>query len=418
MIIDLPVEHINPAYRKHLYAKQRTQIFYGGSSSGKSVFLAQRAIIDLLNGGRNYLICRQVGRTLRRSVFNELQKIINEWRINDLFTINLTEQIITATNGYQILFSGLDDPEKIKSITPAKGVITDVWIEEATETQEQAIKQLYKRLRGGSDKTAKRLTMSFNPILRTHWIYQSEFSPIAWTDDQRQHVTNDLLILKTTYRDNTFLTQQDRDELEKERDSYFYDVYTLGNWGVLGDIIFTNWRTEELKGKISQFTNHRDGLDFGFASDPAAFVATHYDRANKTIYIYDELYERGLTNDVLAEQVRPLAADRPFAADSAEPKSIKELQRYGLRVFPTRKGQDSVWHGIQWLQQQTILIDPRCINTRNEFQQYQWRKDRDGNAIRQPVDKNNHAIDALRYAYEEEIAGGTNWGHNPLAARR
>ena len=396
----------NPVYLPHLTNLARTQIFYGGSGSGKSVFLAQRCIWDMLNGERNYLICRQVGRTVRKSVFNEVYKVITDWGVISLFDVNKTDGVITCHNGYQILFVGLDDPEKIKSITPAKGVITDVWVEEGTEAERGTIKQLYKRQRGGSDKTPKRLTLSFNPILRSHWIFEDYFSSVAWADDQTQYSGDELSILKTWYIHNRFLTPDDVRDLTNEKDPYYHNVYTLGNWGVLGNVIFTNWRSEDLSGMRLQWANRRHGLDFGFSSDPAAVVITHYDRMRKTIYVYDELYERGLTNDLLAAEVSERIQQDDVKCDSAEPKSIAELRRYGVNARPAVKGKDSVLHGIQWLQQQSIIIDSRCVNMRNELQQYKWEEDKDGNAIRRPVDRNNHLIDALRYAYEDEARGG------------
>jgi phage terminase large subunit len=180
-------------------------------------------------------------------------------------------------------------------------------------------------------------------------------------------------------------------------------VYTLGNWGVLGNVIFTNWSAEDLSKMQDQFTNQRVGLDFGFSSDPAAVIVTHYDRAKKTIYVFDELYELGLTNDILAEGVKSKIGEYYVTCDSAEPKSITELQRYGVNARTASKGKDSVLHGIQWLQQQKIVIDSRCINTRNELQQYKWKEDAGGNSLPVPVDKNNHLIDALRYAYESDM---------------
>jgi len=392
----------NPAYRPYLDCMTDTQIYYGGSSSGKSVFLAQRVVYDLLNGGRNYLVCRQVGRTIRTSVFTEICKVIIDWGLLGLFAINKSDMVITCSNGYQVLFAGLDDVEKLKSVTPAKGVITDVWVEEATEVEQASIKQLYKRQRGGSEKTPKRMTFSFNPVLQSHWLYSEYFSRVAWADGQTVYNGDDLSILKTTYKDNRFLTAADVKRLESETDKYFYNVYTLGNWGVLGSVIFTNWRVEDLSGMRSQFTNRRNGLDFGFSSDPAAMVVSHYDRMRKTIYIYGELYERGLTNDLLAGEVKAVIGNDAITCDSAEPKSIAELRRYGVNSYPAAKGKDSVLFGIQWLQQQTIVIDASCINARNEFQQYKWREDKDGNAMRQPVEVNNHIIDALRYAYESD----------------
>lgn len=393
----------NAVYLPHLDNLDRTQIFYGGSGSGKSVFLAQRCVFDVMQGKRNYLVCRQVARTIRKSVFNEVKKVISDFSVKHLFNINQTDLVITCKNGCQILFAGLDDPEKIKSITPEKGVITDVWIEEATETERNTVKDLYKRQRGGSDDTAKRMIMSFNPILQSHWIYEEYFSGIGWADKQTEYKGNDLTILKTWYIHNRFLTPEDVRDLENETDSYFYNVYTLGNWGVLGNLIFTNWTVEDLSELRDQFVNRRVGLDFGYSSDPAAMPVTHFDRAHKTIYIFDELYERGLTNDMLAVEVKAKINEDYITCDSSEPKSIAELNRYGVNARGASKGKDSVIHGIQWLQQQKIVIDVGCINTRNEFQQYKWKEDAGGYAMPVPVDKNNHLIDALRYAYEADM---------------
>lgn len=401
--IDVKIQRgvFNAVYLPYLDCMARTQIYYGGSASGKSVFLAQRAVVDILAGGRNYLVCRAVARTIKGSVFNEIEKVIVTWGLSAEFSINQTDRAITCRNGYQILFVGLDDTEKIKSITPRKGAITDIWVEEATEVQPDDLKQLYKRQRGGSDRAPKRLTLSFNPILRSHHIYQTYFAPLAWADDQVSYDSPDLSILKTWYIHNRFLTAGDIADLENEGDEYFRNVYTLGNWGVLGDVIFTNWRVEDLSSMRSQFTNRRAGLDFGFASDPAGFVLTHYDKPRKTIYIFDELYERGLTNPALAEAIKPAATGLMVVGDSSEPKSIAEIQQCGVGIVGAKKGKDSVNFGVQWLQQQTIVVDKACINAANELRQYQWRKDKDGNSIRQPVDKNNHLIDALRYAYED-----------------
>ena len=151
-----------------------------------------------------------------------------------------------------------------------------------------------------------------------------------------------------------------------------------------------------------QFTNRRNGLDFGFSDDPAAISRSHYERNHKTIYLFDELYEHGLTNDILAERAKAMIGEDFITCDSAEPKSIAELQREGVRAVGAVKGKDSVHHGIQWLQQQKIVIDTSCIQAQNEFRQYHWKEDKNGNALPQPVDKNDHLIDATRYAYEKD----------------
>lgn len=399
--LNVSTEIFNDVYIPYLFDDTPTQIFYGGSSSGKSVFLAQRTVLDLMKGGRNYLIVRNVAKTIRGSVYNEIIKAISNMGLNNFFTIQKSEFTITCFNGYQILFCGLDDPEKIKSITPAKGVITDIWVEEATEIDYNAYKQLTKRLRGRS-KVSKRLILSFNPILQDHWIYK-EFFLNVWDDSKRKYKDDKLSILKTTYKDNKFLTEQDIRSLENETDKYFYEVYTLGNWGVLGTVIFKNWRVEDLSWLKDIADNHRNGLDFGFAEDPSALVHTHYDRKKKTIYVLDELYMAGLTNDLLAEEVKKIIGNQLVVCDSAEPKSIKELRQHGVNAIGAKKGKDSVNHGIQWLQQQTIVVDVNCQNMKNELMKYRWKEDKNGNVLPVPVDKDNHLIDALRYAYEDEF---------------
>jgi phage terminase large subunit len=394
---------INDVYIPYLDDFSRTQIFYGGSSSGKSWFLAQRCITDVLAGGRNYLVCRQVARTIRSSVFQQVERVIREAGLLGYFTINKSDALITCKNGYQIIFAGLDDVEKIKSIVPAIGVITDIWIEEATETDRGAVKDLYKRQRGGDENTRKRMTLSFNPILQSHWIYEEFFKSIAWADGQKEYMSDELSIQKTTYLDNRFLTTQDHHDLENETDKYRYNVYSLGNWGILGHVIFTNWRVEDLSGMMAQFTNHRNGLDFGFSADPAALWVSHYDAKHKRIYLFDELYERGLTNDLLAVEVKNRIGTDYVVCDSAEPKSIAELQQYGVSALAAVKGKDSVLFGIQWLQQQEIIIDSKCVNAKNEISTFHWQEDANGNAIRRPVEKNDHLIAAGRYAHEGDM---------------
>ena len=413
--VNIPPEIINPIYRQYLDDKTRTQIYFGGSASGKSVSLAQKAIENILHGGRNWLICRAVQKNNRQSTFAECRKIITTWKLSELFTINKTDMTITCINDYQIIFAGLDDVEKIKSITPLVGVITDIWVEEATQVDDQSkIKQLEKRLRGGGVEN-KCLILSFNPILQTHWIAKEYFAQtgMTWSNTAKESATgesiakeyrtDELLIVKTTHWDNEFLTVQDHKQLESEVDEYFYNVYTLGNWGVLGDVIFTNWHVKDLTSMKNTFDNYRYGIDFGFSADPATVHQSHYDKRDKIIYITGELYEKGLTNDGLYNAAYPIIGRGFVKADSAEPKSIYELKSKGMHITGAMKGKDSILFGIQWLQQQTIYVDPSCVNTIMELQQYQWKKDKDGNSTNIPVDKNNHLIDAIRYAYDDDM---------------
>ena len=398
---------INDVYEPYLYEYARTQIFYGGSSSGKSWFLSQRCVLDVLTGGRNYLVCRQTARTIRGSVYQQIERVIREAGLLDYFTLNKSDAVITCQNGYQILFAGLDDVEKIKSLVPANGVITDIWIEEATETERGDVKDLYKRQRGGDEQTLKRMILSFNPILQSHWIYNEHFASVAWSDEQKEYKSDDLFILKTTYKDNRYLTTQDHADLENEKDKYRYNVYSLGNWGILGHVIFTNWKVEDLSEMHAQFTNHRNGLDFGFSVDPSALWVAHYDKAHKRIYVYKELYQKGLTNDLLADEVKKMIGTDYVVCDSAEPKSIVELQGYGIKATGAAKGKDSVLFGYQWLQQQEIIIDKNCVNTKMEVSTAHWLEDAGGNAMLKPSGINDHLISAGRYAHEQDMT--QNW---------
>lgn len=400
--LEISPERLNPVYLRHLLPNQhRYQIVFGGSSSGKSVAVAQRAVLDVFGGKRNYLVVRNVARTLRQSSFNEIVKQISEFGLTDYFKVNKADLVITCTlNRKQILFAGLDDPEKIKSITPQDGVITDIWVEEATECDRAAVKQLDKRLRGRSD-AKKRLTLTFNPILQEHWIYSEYFS--IW-DDSKQYVESDeydLSILKTTYKDNRFLAPDDIANLENETDPYYYEVYTLGNWGVLGAVIFKNWRVEDFSCLESAFDRYRHGVDWGFGVDPFAYVKVHYDKPRRRLYVCDEICAVGLLNRESAAMVKPHVGKDRVICDSAEPKSIEEFRGYGINAEGAVKGPGSIEHGIKFLQGLEIIIHTRCQQARNEFTRYKYKEDKSGNVLPVPVDRDNHIIDAIRYALED-----------------
>lgn len=394
----MPSALLNEVYRPSLCDTRRYQLFYGGAGSGKSAFVATRAALDLLCG-RNILIVRQVAKTLRASCWNELQKAIDRLGAGALFDVKVSDLTITARNcGAQALFCGLDDVEKIKSLTPRSGVLTDIWLEEATEAAYGDFKQLDKRLRGLSAHE-KRFTMTFNPVANTHWLFKQFFTRVP-QDAQRWQDEN-VSILRTTYRDNRFLTPDDVRALESERDPYYYQVYTLGQWGVLGDAIFHNVRVCDITDDMGGET--RAGLDFGYASDPCGFLLARYDARSRRVMVTHEMCKRGLTNRMLADEIAPVLCRHDVFCDSAEPKSIAELRAYGLRAHAVRKGPDSVLHGIQWLRQQEILVSPSCPTLAGELATYRWQRDRDGNALPRPVDSDNHLIDALRYALENDM---------------
>lgn len=378
--------YVNDVYIPFLSEERSTQIYYGGSSSGKSFFLAQRVVMDNLRGV-NWLLTRNIGKTIRNSLFNEIKKAISAYEVNHLYSINKSDMVITCKeNGKQILFAGLDDVEKLKSITPANGVLERIWIEEATEVKREAYLQLKKRLRGYSP-FKKAIILSFNPILKTHWIYKDFFK--NWQDDKTIYRDSDISILKTTYKDNKFLTDGDIYSLENESDEYFRNVYTYGNWGVLGHVIFKNWIVEDLSESISGFDHIYNGMDFGYSSDPNALIRLHLDKKNKKIYVFDEWYQAGMSDDELAEVCRGFFKGGIITCDSSEPKTIDYLSLNGINAVPAVKGPDSINRGIRYLQGYEIVINKDCQNFRNEIEQYHWKEDKYGNAMAKPVDANN-----------------------------
>ena len=391
---------VNPAYLAYLNKPQFVQIYYGGSSSGKSYFIAQKIVLDNLDGV-NWLCCRNVAKTIRNSTFNEITKAISKMGLMQYYSINKTDMAITCKlNNKQILFVGLDDPEKVKSITPVSGVLECVFIEEATETTYDAYKQLTKRLRGKTEHS-KHIILAFNPILKTHWIYSEFFS--MWEDVKSHYEDERVSILKTTYKDNIFLTEDDRKLLEDESDPYYYSVYSLGNWGVLGHVIFKNWRVEDLSEQIPTFDRIYSGMDFGYAIDPNALIKIHLDKKRKKIYVFDEWYQAGMSDEELVRVCKDFFGKQIITCDSAEPKTIDYLALHNLNVTPAIKGADSINRGIRFLQGYEIIIDVRCQHFKNEIEQYHWKEDKQGNAMAKAVDENNHLIDALRYAVESEM---------------
>jgi phage terminase large subunit len=400
--LDIDPDVFNSIYLKYQFNNNnRYQIYFGGSSSGKSVSLAQRAVLDIIGGKRNYLVVRNVQSTIKRSCLNEITKAISGFKLTQYFDVNKTDMIITCNlNDMQILFCGLDDVEKVKSITPKKGVITDIWVEEATECDKKDIKQLDKRLRGLS-KVIKRLTLSFNPILKDHWIFEEYFG--IWEDDKQYIEKDNASILKTTYKDNRFLTADDIAALENETDKYYYEVYTLGNWGTLGAVIFKNWRVEDFSDIEKSFDSYRHGVDWGFAEDPFAYIKSHYDRMRKRLYICDEVEAVDLLNSQSAPMVKERAGHERVTCDCAEPKSVAEYKTLGINAKGAKKGQGSVEYGIKFLQGLEIIVHPRCKCFKAEINKYKYKEDKNGKVLPVPVDKDNHLLDGLRYSLEDDM---------------
>lgn len=415
---------INQVYNDELFNSKHTKeadiiILYGGSSSGKSYYtLGQHIPLSFAKGEkRNWLILRKVNRTVKKSVYNEFKKGIISLGIDSDFRENKSEQIFTHKSGYQVIFSGLDDREKIKSITPAKGVITNIVMEEATDFDRQDLKQLEKRLRGKSEYK-KQIWLLFNPIHRTHWIYEDFFKD-HWEDkrykDNSYHIQKitaqgrNIIIIRVTHYDNKQLEEDDRRKLETEVDEYMFKVYTLGEFGVIGETIFKNWVKDDLSDLEESWEYFYYGLDFGFNPDPNALLKVGINERKKEIYIFQEWGGINLDNEEIAEAIKPIVNTNPVICDSAEPKSLKELKKYRIHAIEAKKPQGSIKTGIKYLQKFKIIVDYKCRNTIRELSTYKNETDKNGNVLPQPEDKNNHWIDALRYALNKKIMSNTGF---------
>lgn len=378
----------NKVYKEAKLSKARYRIIYGGAGSGKSRYVAQETILCMLeNKEYSYLIVRKTGKSIRNTAFQELSDVIELYDLGKLFKINQIEMSITCSTGARLISSGLDNVEKLKSVTG----INRIWVEEASEITEKDLVQLNLRLRGVNE-IGYQITLTFNPISELHWIKRRFF-------DVGQPNT---FILKTTYLDNKFIDDEYKASLESMKiyDPNEYRIYALGEWGSMGNMIFTNWEKQDLRELKKGFDNYFYGLDFGFADDPTAFLAMHYDSKKKIIYITDEWFEKGAFIDDIAKEIQPYVKDDIVTCDSSEPRSIADLKRHNIKAYGAKKGPGSIEHSIKWIQGHKIIIDEFCVNMIKELSSYKWRQDKDGNAIPKPVDKDDHGISAMRYGLE------------------
>ena len=386
------VKDKSPAFVPLFKNKKRYEIVWGGAGSGKSHIVARKLLYRILKESHikhNFLIIRKVDRTIKRSVFALMKNIISRWGMQSEFDINLTDKTLTyKLNGSQIMFSGLDDAEKLKSI---EGV-TSIWCEEATELTQDDFEQLDLRLRGNTG-ALKQITFTFNPISEQHWIKKVFF------DDPIQGV----FTLKTTYLDNSFIDDDYKTVMEnkKKTNPRFYNIYCLGNWGTADGLIFSNVNARMIRPEEVAGLEYVQGLDFGYTNDPSAFNQTYIDMKNKKIYVYDGFYQKGMSNAEIAESIKSMQGHkRVTTADSSEPKSIDYISKKGVNIRGAMKGAGSISTGLDFLLEFEIIVNTHLIEFMVEFNNYCWGVDKNGKATNKPTDDFNHFIDSLRYACE------------------
>ncbi len=366
------------------------EVYYGGAGSGKSYGAAQKVLLKSMNVRRKVLVIRKVGTTLRDSIFQLFLDLLAEAGLSRVSEVSRTDMRIALPNGSLILFKGLDDREKIKSITG----ITDMVLEEATELSEDDFMQLRLRLR--PPDPSPQIYLMFNPVSKANWVYGYFFANTP---------PDDTKIIQTTYKDNRFLPPEYCATLEdmRRRSPAYYRIYALGEFATLDKLVFPCVERRIVAEEECKGLRFWCGLDFGYVNDPSALVWGYYDEENRRIYITGEYVRKGLLNDGIAEAIKALGLSKEvIIADCAEQKSIAEIKRAGVpRIRPAEKGRDSVVHGLAWMNQHDIIVDERLDAMREELENYTWKKDKaTGEYINEPIDAFNHCIDAARYGLQ------------------
>ena len=367
----------------------RLEVYYGGAGSGKSYGAFQKVILKALNLRRKVLVIRKVGATLRDSVYQLALDQLAECGLLRSSRVNRSDFRIELPNGSLFLFKGLDDREKIKSITG----ITDIVIEEATELTEEDFTQLSLRLRPPDPDP--QIYLMFNPVSKANWVYRYFF----------EQPPADAFILHTNYKDNRFLPPEYCATLEdmQHRNPAYYRIYALGGVCDAGPAGISVRRAPDRFGGRGAGCQAVGGVGFWLRQRPIGAGVGVLVEAAHTIYITGEYVKTGMLNDEIAARIIELGLSKEvITADCAEQKSIAEIKRAGVyRIRPSRKGPDSVVHGIQWINQQRIVIDERCTHTLEETENYTWKKERKtGEYINEPEDAYNHCLDAVRYGLQ------------------
>ena len=377
----------------------------GGRGSAKSSFISVEIVLGIMrDAGKglhtNAVVLRRYGVTLRESVFEQIGWAVNALGVSQLWRDSVSPMSYTyLPTGQKILFRGVDDPTKAKSIKFSKGWAKYLWYEECVEFEgDEKLRNINQSvLRGGADFF---VFYSFNPPKSArNWVNQ--YVAIEREDTLVHHST--YLTVPPEWLGEQFIVEADH--LKEVKPEAYRHEY-LGEVTGTGGEVFANVTLRAITDEeVSRFDKLRRGIDWGYAADPFAYNVCHYDKTRRQLYIFREIHKVKLSNRAAADLIKPEAGGARITCDSAEPKSIDEVKGYGLRVVGAKKGPDSVEYGVKWLQDlEEIIIDPaRCPETAREFSGYELERDREGNFKAGYPDKDNHHIDAVRYACEDDM---------------
>lgn len=379
----------------------------GGRGSGKSSNVAHIITQLLMRHPVNAVGIRKIDNTLEQSIYEQMKWAIEEQKVSHLFRFNKSPLRITyLPRGNYMVFRGAQYPERIKSLKDSRFPFAIAWVEELAEfrTEDEVTTITNSLLRGELDEGLQyKFFFTYNPPKRKQ----------SWVNKKygTQFVSGNTFVHHSTYLDNPFISKEFIKEAEetKKKNEIKYRWEYMGEAIGSGITPFNNLQFREITDEeVANFDNIRNANDFGYATDPNAFVRIHYDKKKNGIYIFDELYKHQLSNRKLAEWLKEKGYDNDVIfADSAEPKSIAELKNdFGIsKIKGVKKGPDSVEFGERWLDDlDFICIDPkRTPKTAFEFENIDYQTDRDGNPKPRLIDKDNHSIDAVRYAMSEDM---------------
>ena len=400
VVVHLP-SIVGKHYGEFWRFKGRYKAVKGSRASKKSSTQSLKVITEIIeNPNINWLVVRKVERTLRDSCYAQLKWAIHRLKVDNFFKCSTSPLEITyKPTGQKILFRGLDDPLKVTSITVEVGSLCRLWIEEAYEiTSEDAFDRLDESIRGQLPKGMyHQVVLTFNPWSDRHWLKKRFF------DEPSKNV----LAMTTNYMCNEFLSEADLVLFEEmKKNPRRYRTAGLGEWGIVEGLVYENWEERVFdvhEISIRHSVRSAFGMDFGYVNDPSTLFCGLVDTVAREIYVFDEMYEKGMSNEDIFSKVSEMGYSKErIKADSAEPKSIAYLRKAGLtRIRAAKKGPDSIRAGISIIQDYKIIIHPRCVNFITEISNYTWDKDKFDNAINKPIDDFNHLMDAMRYAMEE-----------------
>jgi PBSX family phage terminase large subunit len=392
-------------YNVHRSIKAEEYTHYwlgGGRGSTKSSFVGIELILGIMKDkNANAVVLRKVKDTLKDSVFEQLCWAIEVLGVQQYWHVPEAMLVLTyLPTGQKIIFRGADKPKKIKSIKFSRGYCKYIWFEEVDEfAGMEEIRMINQSLmRGGSTFV---VFYSYNPPKSANNWVNAEVQ--LTRTDRLFHHSNYLTVPKEWLGEQFIVEAEHLKEVKPTSYEHEYLGEVTGTGGEVFDNVKIRPITDE---EIEGFFNLKRGLDFGYAIDPLSYIVAHYDRKKKRLYIFHELYKVGLSNYAAFQHIEQENKNNDLVkADSAEPKSISELNQLGLRVTGVKKGPDSIEYGIKFLQDlvEIVIDDVRCPETAREFLTYELEKDANGNFKAKFSDKNNHSIDSVRYSLNDEI---------------